>query len=111
MHSKQPDKINESGQYVITCEIVSKPYDGTQADLKSHTEYYLRRSIQDYFIKFCESSIEQSDIEQFLKSKENDLIKIITVEVEFKNGLFDECKNNSQIESRIGDYVVLKRIL
>ena len=74
-------------------------------------EYYVRRSIQDYFIKFCESSISEEDLRTNLATIDSP-IKALTIEVEFRNGSWDICDDEGEIaQSRIGKYIIIHQIL
>ncbi len=67
-------------------------------------ELYFRASIQDYFIKFCESKITKEDLEPFVN-------KVISAHVEIKNGNWDICPDDLQeMQSRVGPYIIIKEI-
>lgn len=110
VHNKTPDKKNKNGYLEFSCEVISKPFVNKRGQKTNRVDYYLRRSIQDYFIKFCESSISQSDLESHLKLQENKSIKMIRVEADFNEGSWDDCGQGDEVESRMGEYAIIKRI-
>ena len=86
---------------------------GTVTD---HTEYYIMRSEQDYFIKVCESNITTKDLEKLFHDNSNDPDALfeavsITMEVDFRNGVWDICDENHEAQSRVGAYAVILKIL
>ena len=69
------------------------------------SDLYLRCSIQDYFIKFCESSVTKDELFPFVNQG-------ITVEMETQFGELDRCPNDPQeIQSRIGTYAIIHKLL
>ena len=81
-----------------------KPFvikNGVETD---QMELYLRCSIQDYFIKLCESNVAREDLELYLN-------KGITVEMEIVDGEWDRCPGDPVVQSRIGKYVTIKSIV
>ena len=71
---------------------------------------YIERSIQNYFIKFCESHITSEDLEEKL-SKISSPIKALKLEIEYRKGNWDICDENEDQQSRVGEYVIVHRIL
>ena len=68
-------------------------------------DLYLNCSDQDYFIKFCESTLTQEELIGHLG-------KTIEVEVEIREGNWDICKNDPEYaQSRMGTYVIIKKII
>ena len=61
-------------------------------------DLYLRCSIQDYYIKFCESKVKKEDIVSRIDSA-------VTAEVEIVMGVWDDC-----VLGREGYYVRLLKI-
>ena len=107
--NKKPDQQTENNRRIISAPIVKSSFvkkNGEVADIK---EYYISRSIQNYFIKFCESSVTKKDILEALEEKTG-LIKTLTLEVEFRDGEWDRC-GEEEVESRIGEYVIVLRII
>ncbi len=88
-----------------TCQLIGKEFVNKAGKMGNFSEYYLRCSVDDYFIKLCESSIKVSDLEPYLN-------KGITVEMEVKEGLWDHCSNDpAYAQSRIGKYAVIHKII
>ena len=97
-----------SNHQTLTGHIVQKEFINKAEKPSGFYEYYLRCSIQDYFIKFCESGITKKDIDA-LNLGEFDGI---TVDAEIKDGSWDICPNDPQeMQSRIWQYVVVYKIL
>ena len=95
---------------LVTAPIVEKAFvkkNGQPTELK---EYYIQQSIQDYFIKFCESGITKEDLTNYL-SKFDTKIPSATLEIEYREGSWDICNGNQEQQSRIGEYVIIHRII
>ena len=95
---------------VISAPIVSKPFVNKVGKASDFEEYYIQRSVQDYFIKFCESNVTKEELEKKLDEQGSSLIKSLTMEVEFREGEWDQCDEDYQVQSRIGKYVVILKI-
>ena len=95
---------------VIKAPIVKKNFVNKAGKTTDHVEYYIRQSIQDYYIKFCESNISIKELNEKLENIEGD-IKTLQLEVEFREGEWDLCDENHDIQSRIGEYAVILKIL
>lgn len=65
---------------------------------------------QDYFIKFCESKVTAKELEDQLAKVEG-FIKMLQLEVEFRKGHWDICDGNMMQQSRVGEYVVIHKII
>lgn len=109
-NQKVPDEKTIDGYYIITAEIVKKKFQNKIGAETEIEEWYVRRSIQDYFIKFCEGDIDLKDLENAIEEKEGS-IKILTLKVDFRNGYWDSCEPDSLAQSRLGDYVIIQEIL
>lgn len=110
VNNKTAAESSENGKLIISAPVVTHNFvqkNGVQTDRK---EYYLELSVQDYFIKFCESQVSKEEVESYL-AKQNGTIKSIKVEMEYRNGLWDVCKGNEPEQSRSGPYVVLYQII
>lgn len=93
---------------ILNGQIVKKEFINKAGKPSGFYEYYLRCSIQDYFIKFCESNVTKKDIDA-LNLGEFDGV---SVEAEILDGTWDICPNDPQeMQSRIGQYVVIYKIL
>lgn len=88
----------------VSCQLIEKNFvgkNGVDTDVK---ELYLRCSVQDYFIKLCESNVSRADLEAYLD-------KGITVIMEIKEGEWDHCGEEYEIQSRTGTYCVITSIV
>lgn len=108
--NKKGDLATNEGTYIISVPVVIKNYVNKNGEITEQKEIYIQRSIQDYFIKFCESRISQEDLENRL-SKIDDIFKTLTLEVEFLDGNWDSCNDNFKQQSRIGKYVIIHKII
>ncbi|NMH86914.1 hypothetical protein [Flavivirga algicola] len=104
------DIATGNGKYIISALVVFKDFVLKNGETTKHKDAYLRRSNQDYYIKFCKSKISRKDLEKHL-SKINKAVKVATLEVEFRNGLWDVCDGNFEQQSRKGAYVIVHRIV
>ncbi len=96
---------------IVSAPIVKKPFLKKNGEVTDFEEYYLRRSIQDYFIKFCEGKVSQKKLEAALK-EDDGMVKTLKLEVEFLEGEWDICPDDpAEMQSRIGEYVVIHRII
>ena len=109
-HNKTKDESTGNGKYIISAPVIFKQFVKKNGETTDQTEMYIERSIQDYYIKFCESNISREDLENHL-SKIDKEIKVATLEVEFLDGYWDICDGNFQQQSRIGQYVIIHRII
>jgi hypothetical protein len=110
-NNKTKDISTDKKTYIISAPIVIKSFVTKRGEATGHKEMYIQRSIQDYYIKFCESNISQEDLENHLASIDNE-IKVVTLEVEFLDGEWDTCEPTpEQQQSRIGEYVIIHRII
>lgn len=107
---KKKDLSTEAGTSIISAPVVSKSFVKKNGVVTDKKELYLQRSIQDYYIKFCESKITQEALEHHL-SNISGFIKSVSLEVEFREGAWDICDGNMDQQSRIGAYVIIHRII
>ncbi len=108
--NKTPDEKTENNTFIISAPIVAKDFykkNGAKTDVQ---EYYIRRSVQDYFIKFCEGKVLRKDLEEALAKIPGEM-KSLKMEVEFRDGSWDICDDNVEQQSRIGKYVIIHKIL
>ena len=86
-------QTSSDGREIISGLIVKKAFVNKIGKAGDFKEFYFRASIQDYFIKFCESKVGKKELENYInKEKGNDILidKPITLEVEIVNdGLWD----------------------
>lgn len=112
-----PMKKNEilsEGKEIISGLIVKKPFVNKVGKKTGFYEYYFRTSIQDYFIKFCESKLSIDALEKHLEKvpesgPDND--KPVTLEVTIKQGEWDVCDEDFPAQSRVGYFVIVHRIV
>lgn len=106
---KEKNIENESsGGKTITAPIVEKHFYNKIGEKQDHTEFYIQQSIQDYFIKFCESEVTRKQLESAL-AKTNSPIKTLTLKIEIREGRWDSCEDYP-VQSRIGKYAVILEI-
>lgn len=108
--NKTADQSSGDKKVIISAPLVQKTFvkkNGERTDIK---EWYIRRSIQDYFIKFCESEVSLEALENYLEETE-DPLNVAKLEVEFKDGEWDICDEKEEMQSRIGQYVIIHRII
>lgn len=104
------DEKNTVGKsYIISARVVERERIVNGEPL-AKTDFYLERSIQDYFIKFCESIVSREELEKNL-NRQRASIKILHAEVEYKEGEWDSCDENDNINSRSGSYIIIKRLI
>jgi hypothetical protein len=108
--NKTKDISSSEGKHIISVPVVIKNFVKKNGEMTTHKEFYIRRSIQDYYIKFCESKISRDDLENHLATMDNE-IKIVTLEVEFLDGYWDICDDDFEQQSRMGAYVIIHRII
>ncbi len=98
---KRKSEILEDGSYFQRGFLVEKSFVNKVGKSSDKKELYLRCSVQDYFIKFCESEINVEDILHLLNTPVSFRIKI-------KTGAWDICEDDDpNLQSRIGDYIVV----
>ena len=90
-------------------QVVSKTTETKGSKNPNQGDLYFRLSTGDYFIKFCESDVAFDQIEPFIQNEFE--IKSVTLEIEFKEGEWDNCKEPGYVQSRTGPYVIIKKIL
>jgi len=88
----------------ITGQVIVKTAKNKRGDPMGE-DLYLRCSIQDYFIKFCESEVSRETVAA-LESKH------ITVKMDIRNGEWDSCGHDEEaVQSRVGTYIAIQKIL
>jgi hypothetical protein len=94
---KEPN-IRTSG-----CQVVEKTFGNKGGKPSDFKELYLRCSIQDYYIKFCESKVSLKKMQKYID-------KGLTVTYEIKEGEWDICEGDPEMQSRIGIYAIVIKI-
>ncbi len=103
--SLNPNTMNKKPTGNYTGHIVSKPFINKVGKAAGPEELYLRLSMDDFFIKFSESTVSADD----LKSQIN---QVITVEGEIREGAWDiGPEDPPEMQSRIGSYFVITKLL
>jgi len=97
MLPKEPNIIT------VGCQVVEKAFVNKDGKSSGFKELYLRCSIQDYYIKFCESKVSLDKMKKYID-------KGLTVTFEVKEGEWDICEGDPEIQSRIGTYVIVLKI-
>ena len=95
---KSPDDKSMTGH------IVEKPFVNKVNQPTGVMELYFRASIQDYFIKFCESELTREELEPFID-------KAVTVNADVVDGEWDNCDGIDMQQSRMGRYMIIKKLL
>lgn len=108
--NKTADVKTTGNRVIISAPIVPKTFVKKNGEETDIMEYYVSRSIQDYFIKFCESEVTLQDLEKVMYH-EDESLNTLKLEVEFKNGEWDSCDELNRVQSRTGEYVVIYRII
>ncbi len=98
-------KEKDPNRPYTSCQLIEKDFINKGGHLTEYKELYLRCSIQDYFIKICESNVDAKTLRKYID-------KGINVEMEIKEGSWDICSDDpAYAQSRIGTYVVIKKII
>lgn len=109
--NKTPDKEVKKNVFEISAPIVKKPFINKGGKDMGFEEYYVQRSIQDYFIKFCESSVTKEELDRALEESK-ELVKALTIHAEIREGNWDICPDDPEhMQSRIGEYMVIHKIV
>ena len=102
--------LAQTSTKLITAPIVKKGFVKKNGVVMDYKEYYIQGSVQDYFIKFCESDITSKELKEQLNKIDSE-IKTLILEVEFREGNWDICYDTENLESRVGEYIVIHRII
>lgn len=108
--TKEKDQESSNNRVIITAPITKSHKPDALGKPSAISEFYINRSIQDYYIKFCESSVSLQEFESKYDSMTN-LIITMRLEVTFKSGNWDNCPNHPVDGDRHGEYVVLHQIV
>jgi len=101
-HNKEP--LSDS-KNILDGILVEHPFSSKNGETSEIMELYLRCSVQDYFIKFCESAVTPYQLRPFLN-------KSVALEIEMKDGEWDNCLTEDvHVQSRIGKYLAVKGIV
>ena len=100
-----PDVKEKSVASFYSCELIEKEFVNKIGKSGGFKELFLRCSVQDYFIKICESKVTTEQLKKYLNSG-------IKVEMQIKNGNWDICEYTLEPQqSRIGEYAIITKII
>lgn len=109
--NKTKDVSTGDGKFIISGPIVLKKFVDSKGKITDRQDYYIQRSIQDYFIKFCESEVSRAELEKYLVTKK-EFLKSATLEVEYRDGDWDNCSDDGiKVQSRTGAYIIVHKII
>ena len=100
----QAREMGSQDSTLTSCLVIEKPFVQKNGKVSKYKEIYFRCSVQDYFIKFCESEVTKKQMKKYIN-------KGISVVMEIREGSWDICEDSPQeMQSRIGKYVVIHSI-
>lgn len=105
---KRPDPQTVDGRVRISGPIVQRKRMKKNGEWSGEVDFYVQRSVQDYFIKFCESEVTLEAFQEHWEGIDS-MIKTMGLEVEFREGLWDQC-GEEEVQSRVGPYLVVYQI-
>lgn len=109
-----PCKAQTKNKMVTSGLIVEKAFINKMGKATGSKDLYFRLSTQDYFIKFCSSKVSKEDLKEHLEKNEKQNLlgdKVLTLEIEILDGAWDICDYSQQVQSRMGKYVIIHRIV
>jgi hypothetical protein len=99
----------ENNRFVVSGQLISKEMIRKNGKAAGFGELYYRLSVQDYFIKFCESSVTKEELEPFVNTDTS--FVSVTMEVSVQEGDWDICEGSpAEMQSRIGKYIVVHKL-
>lgn len=102
--SEIPIREMDPNSDLTSCLLIEKEFENKIGEASTYKELYLRCSVQDYFIKFCESQVTRKQLEKYIN-------KGISVKMEIRQGLWDKCSDDEhEVQSRAGSYVAILSI-
>ena len=107
---KTEDQRTADGHLLITAEVIENARTDQKGKIIPGTDLYVRRSAQDYFIKFSESAVTKEAVKTAMDTIKH-AIKSLTMEAEIRNGLWDNCDGNGTAKCRTGAYIVIHRLI
>jgi hypothetical protein len=106
---KKADPLTDDGHLILTNSIVMQSFvDKRGKAIDERKEFYVRRSMADYFIKFCESGITTEDLRARFGDSEE--VTGLAYEAEIRSGDWDSCGEVPTRQSRVGQYIVIFRL-
>lgn len=101
---EQPRLKDPKSPYT-SCVLIEKEFVNKGGKITEYKELYLQCSIQDYFIKICESNVTLEDLKPYINSG-------IKVKMKIKDGMWDHCNDDpAYAQSRMGTYVIITEIV
>lgn len=105
-HAQQKTKsLSDDGHMLVTAPVIEKEVYSKRGEPTGRKELYLRLSMQDFYIKFCESKVKREDLQPMVTTDLEDM-KTAQFEIEIRDGNWDQC-GEDDVASRIGKYVVV----
>jgi hypothetical protein len=108
--NKVPDPKGSTENSFVVSGPVAEKKRVIKGEVQEETDYFLERSVQDYFIKFCESKVTRAEFESYLK-KQKSTIKTIKADIEYREGEWDSCDEPGKAASRTGAYVIILSLI
>ena len=103
--SMERTPINKTASTTKTGILVEKNFVNKKGEVLDIKELYFRASIQDYYIKFCESEVSRADLIPFIDTA-------ISIEGEILEGLWDDCgETEEEVQSRTGLYIIITKLI
>ena len=115
---------------IVSGAIVEKEFYNKGGHPRGFNELYFRTLENDFFIKFCESSVSKEELENYIRWPSVPEIrggKFVTLEIEIRRGLFcaSTCAGGflnrasyqalgillAEPQSRVGTYAIVRRIV
>lgn len=97
---KTADQQTEENRFIVSGTVTKKG-----------DRYYLSRSVQDYYINFCESNISLKQFTSYLE-KLTGFIKSVTLEVEYRPiNRENQCQNEADDFNLSGKYIIIHKII
>jgi len=98
-------RLKDPNATYTSCVLIEKEFVNKGGKLTEYKELYLQCSIQDYFIKICESKVTLEDLKPYINSG-------IKVKMEIKEGMWDHCSDDpAYAQSRMGTYAIITEIV
>ena len=106
---KKPDTKTENNTVIISGEIILAVCDENK-DENRVEEFFIRRSIQDYFINLAQSKIKSEDLRPYVSKSYEDIITA-KLEVDYVEGKWHQCSGMFGPREHEGIYVVVHKII
>ncbi len=98
-------RVKDPKAAYTSCALIEKEFVNKGGKITEYKELYLQCSIQDYFIKICESNVTLEDLKPYINSG-------IKVKMKIKDGMWDHCNDDpAYAQSRMGTYVIITEIV